>query len=244
MHAQPAIGQHDRSIDAARQAYRLLDLFCGAGGASMGYYLAGFDVTGVDIDPQPDYPFRFVQGDALAYLAAHGHEFDVIGASPPCQVHSPVSAYSNRVRRRVLVDLLPQTRAAVMSLGRPYVIENVATQSAGMAGQAVLCGSMFGLDVYRHRAFESSTLIMLPPHEKHRRAAIRNGYLPTPDRPVMTITGRNGHHSRAWQRAAATAMGTPWITTLNGVCEAIPPAYTRFVGEQLIMQLDRPATTP
>jgi DNA (cytosine-5)-methyltransferase 1 len=213
---------------------RLLDLFCCAGGAGMGYHLAGFDVTGVDIDAQPDYPFTFHHGDALTFVAAHGHEFDAIHASPPCQAHSPVSHLSRRTRRRELPDLLPQTRAVLLATGRPYVIENVHTRSAALAAPLVLCGAMFGLDIYRHRGFETSLpLLAIPPHPRHNRRATRNGYLPTPDAPVMTITGRNGHHAKAWQRKAAEVMGTPWITGLNQICEAIPPAYTRFLGEQL-----------
>lgn len=200
----------------------------------MGYHLAGFDVVGVDVELQPDYPFEFHQGDAIEFAKRYGHGFDVIHASPPCQTHSPISAYSNKVRRRELIDLLPETRAALTASGRPYVIENVHTASAALIDPIVLCGASFGLDVYRHRGFESSMLLGAPRHVRHARLAMRNGYLPTAERPVMTITGRNGHHSRAWQRKAAEVMGTPWITSLNQVCEAIPPAYTWWVGLQLL----------
>lgn len=213
---------------------RLLDLFCCAGGAGMGYHLAGFEVTGVDIEPQPLYPFPFIQGDAIEYTKAHGHEYDIIHASPPCETHTPISHYSNKVRKRVLVDLLPQTREVLVAVGKPYILENVNTQSAGLINPTILCGAMFGLDVYRHRGFESTLPLFAPAHVRHTRRAMRNGYLPTADRPVMTVTGRNSHHSKAWREAAARALGIPWVTTLNQVCEAIPPVYTLFLGGQAI----------
>jgi DNA (cytosine-5)-methyltransferase 1 len=214
----------------------ILDLFCCAGGAAVGYHRAGFDVVGIDIEPQPDYPFEFHQGNALTLgrdLLASGR-FAAIHASPPCQTHSPISHYSNKVRRRELVDLLPETRELVAEARLPYVIENVHTRSAALRAPVVLCGSLFGLDVFRHRGFESNVPMLGPAHQRHTRLAMRNGYLPTAERPVLTITGRNGHHSKAWRVAAAAAMGTPWITTLNQVCEAIPPAYTEHIGEQLL----------
>lgn len=218
---------------------KLLDLFCGGGGAGAGYHYAGFDVTGVDIDAQPEYPFIFHEGDALEYLAAHGHEYDAIHASPPCQTHSPLNHYKNKTRPTI--DLLPETRAALTATGRPYVIENVNTKSAGLKGALILCGTMFGLKLFRHRGFET-TLPMLatPSHPKHRQTAVQNGYLPTLQRPFMSIHGRNGHHSKAWVKMAAETMGIPWVTALNQVCEAIPPAYTQFIGEQLISYLKGP----
>jgi len=209
----------------------LLDLFCGAGGAAMGYHRAGFDVIGVDIEPQPHYPFPFHQGDALAVVDLF--RFDAIHASPPCQTRTPVSAYSNRVRRRELVNLTPQTRDLLASSGRPYVIENVPQED--LVDPIELCAQTFGLKMYRHRRFELSGFKVEPPaHQPHTTRVMRNGYLPTVDRPYMTITGRNGHHSIAWRIKAAEYMGTPWIESLNGVCEAIPPAYTEHIGRELI----------
>ena len=224
--------------------YRLLDLFSGAGGAGMGYHRAGFEVVGVDIAPQPHYPFEFHQADALEYLADHGHEFDAIHASPPCQAFTPLSALPRAGEKNAPVDLIGPTRAALAAATVPYVIENVP--QAPIANRSdlfgrhglTLCGTMFGLRVYRHRDFETSFGIDQPAHPRHRHLAMRAGYLPTEERPFMSIHGRGGHNSKAWVKAAANALGTPWIDSLDPVCEAIPPAYTEFIGVQLIAHLD------
>lgn len=135
---------------------RLLDLFCGAGGAAMGYHRAGFDVTGVDIKPQPHYPFEFVQADALEYCAAHGHEFDVIHASPPCQAYTgmrniTISRFGAAPEHPDLVD---DTRRALRATGRHWIIENV--QNSPIDTHIILCGVSLGLpELARHRHFES-----------------------------------------------------------------------------------------
>jgi DNA (cytosine-5)-methyltransferase 1 len=122
------------------------------------------------------------------------------------------------------------------------VIENVAYHRTGLSDPLTLCGASFGLIVYRHRWFEFGGGWVKPPapeHRPHSRLTMRNGYLPDADRPMMTITGRNGHHSKAWVRAAANAMGTYWLANnLNSVCEAIPPAYTQYIGSAF-MERDR-----
>jgi DNA (cytosine-5)-methyltransferase 1 len=128
---------------------KLLDLFSCAGGAAMGYHRAGFEVVGVDISPQPRYPFEHHVGDALEYLAAHGHEFDAVHASPPCQTHTAYGRSDTVGWVERYQDFLPQTRAALIELGKPYVIENVV--GAPMDAPFQLCGSSFGLDVRRHR---------------------------------------------------------------------------------------------
>lgn len=131
---------------------RLLDLCCKAGGTSQGYHDAGFDVTGVDIDPQPRYPFTFIQADALDFLAAHGHEFDAIAASWPCQRFTT----AQRIRGNTHPDLITPGRALLNATGRPWVMENV--EGAPLRNPITLCGAMFpGLRVYRHRLFEAST---------------------------------------------------------------------------------------
>lgn len=122
-----------------RQALRLLDLFCGAGGAGEGYRRAGFEVVGVDIKPQPKNPHRFIQGDALEYLAEHGGEYDAIHASPPCQAHCDLKHMWNAKDNP---DLIGPTRELLQKIGRPYIIENV--EGAPLISPIILCGTMFG----------------------------------------------------------------------------------------------------
>lgn len=200
---------------------RLLDLFCCQGGASAGYVQAGFDVVGVDIDPQPRYPYRFVQGDAVAYLAAHGAEFDAIHASPPCQ------GYSNaqRIQQRDHPMLIEVVRDLLTGLGRPWVIENV--MGAPLVDPVLLCGTMFGLRTYRHRIFESSVPIPEPLHFEHTQRQIKMG------RPV-----REGDFYQAVGNFSNVAyarkdMGVPWMNR-DGIRECIPPVYARHVGASLL----------
>lgn len=226
---------------------RLLDLFAGAGGAAMGYHRVGFDVVGVDIETQPRYPFEFHQGDALEFVAEHWRGFDAIHASPPCQRFSRLAYYQPETIDGKYTDLIVPTRSALRATGRPYVIENVPP--APLLDPVTLCGCMFpGLMVYRPRLFEANFLISAPPARPHDELCVRNGYLPTPDRPRMSIHG--GKHSRAWQRKACEVMGVPWMAvpvdapverTKQGIrelCEAIPPAYTEYVGAQLMAVLE------
>jgi DNA (cytosine-5)-methyltransferase 1 len=204
----------------------------------MGYAQAGFDVTGVDSNPQPNYPFQFVQADALTLDMAFLQSFDAIHASPMCQAHSPLNAYN----KKVYPDQIAATRAMMLAAGRPYVIENVV--QAPLLSPVVLCGSMFGLRVYRHRGFEASFLITVLPHPRHLQTCARNGYLPK-DQQFMTISG--GKHSEAWRIRAAAEMGVPWTRTIREVCESIPPAYTHHIGVQLMKRLagtDRAARSP
>jgi DNA (cytosine-5)-methyltransferase 1 len=142
---------------------RLLDLFSGAGGCAMGYHRAGFDVVGVDNRTQPRFPFAFVQADALEYLAAHGQEYDAIHASPPCQAYSRATAW--RGKRSAHPDLIDATRTALLTTGRPYVIENVQEARFRLREPLMLCGSFFGLRIRRHRYFEAPSLpfVLLPP---------------------------------------------------------------------------------
>lgn len=205
----------------------LLDLFCGAGGAAVGYDRAGFDVVGVDIHPQPNYPFQFVQDDALRYVRRRGHRFDAIHASPPCQRYCAPSQYNGN--RESYPDWVDGTRMTLAMTGKPWVIEN--TPGAPLVNPTILCGTMFGLRVYRHRLFESSEALTAPNHPKHGPRCSRNGVIPRLDQ-YMTITG--GKHSKAWVRSAAGAMACGWMHTVHEVCEAIPPAYTEWIGKQLI----------
>jgi DNA (cytosine-5)-methyltransferase 1 len=207
---------------------KLLDLFCGAGGAGMGYHRAGFDVAGVDIAPMPRYPFEFHQGDALEYLTAHGHEFDVIHASPPCQAYSVTQKLAGKAHPM----LIEPVRAALITTGKPYIIENV--KGAPLRDPVMLVGSMFGLRTMRPRLFECSfpvPFVLLPPapakHAKMGRLA-KHG-------EMMHIAGKAGRHGVKQQWA--DAMGIDWMSVLE-LAQAIPPAYTEWIGQQLMMQLE------
>ncbi len=188
---------------------RMLDLFCGAGGCAMGYHRAGFEVVGVDIKPQKRYPFEFIQADALSFLREHGHEYDAIHASPPCQAYAAVTRWRGRSSKHP--DLLGVVREAMPWTGTLWVIENV--REAPLSG-LVLCGTMFGLPVRRHRVFESNVLLWLPSATcKHRST----------DLPFM----------HKGERAFADAMGCQWMSNIEAR-QAIPPAYTEFLGKQLL----------
>jgi DNA (cytosine-5)-methyltransferase 1 len=209
---------------------KLLDLFCGAGGAGMGYSLAGFDVTGVDINPQPRYPFRFVQGDAIEHLRAHGHAYDAIHASPPCQAYTPLGALHPD---KTYPDLVAATRDLLLDLDIPWVIENVMAAPLSKTRSIRLCGGMFGLRTYRHRRFEHSPEYPLtqPPHAPHvaRTATKRRRELWDQGWHV-SITGDVGTY------VGPEAMGIDWMSG-NEMCEAIPPAYTEVVGRQFLAHL-------
>lgn len=205
---------------------RLLDLYCCAGGAAMGYYQAGFDVVGVDIDPQPNYPFEFVQGDALKFLLEHHHEFVAYHGSPPCQ------AFTNaqRIQGNDHPDFIGATRAAFDLIGKPWVIENVP--GAPLREPIELCGAMFdGLRTYRHRLFETSFPVAAPCHPRHVCATTKMGRPPR-DGEFMHVVGNFSGVARARE-----AMGIDWMTR-DELREAIPPAYTEFVGRQLMASLE------
>jgi DNA (cytosine-5)-methyltransferase 1 len=216
---QPSLGCPLESLTAGP---RLLDLFCGAGGAGMGYHRAGFDVTGVDIKPQPRYPFRFVQADALEYLRAHGHEYDAVHASPPCQAYSVMRSRHRHITHPRLYEA---TRDVLRAVCRLWVIENVIGAPADHA--IVLCGATFGLRVYRHRSFESSHLLLAPPHGPHLIRCARQGTRARPDQFVV-VTG-----NCCGVAQARLAMGIDWMVR-DELSQAIPPAYTEFIGRQLL----------
>jgi DNA (cytosine-5)-methyltransferase 1 len=223
----------------------LLDLFCGAGGAAMGYHRAGFDVIGVDIKPQPRYPFTFFRADAtrptlilsdpLVESLFRLDEFAAIHASPPCQRYSDLAKRNGNADD--WPDLVGPTRELLRATGLPYVIENV--EGAPLIDPVTLCGTMFpGLRVLRHRLFESNIPLTAPPHGDHplvfthdKRKA-HHGKLDQ-DTSFVQVTG-GGNATVANKRSA---MGIDWM---NGheLNEAIPPAYTEFIGRQLIDQLE------
>ena len=285
---------------------RLLDLFCGGGGAAWGYHLAGFDdIVGVDNRPQPHYPFRFEQGDALECLAAHGQEYDAVHASPPCQAYSALKHLARGDHPKLIEDV----RGALQATGRPYVIENVV--GAPLHFPLMLCGSMFGLEtdcgaqLRRHRLFESSVLLMAPGHCRHgeQRADTISACGDTPHNPrlwraeqrgmkpatisihgdpprdrrnrwgkkrtimvvgatprdpaaervkykTITVTGstpqqnaeRNMIRETFSIEQARKAMGIDWRMPMRELSQAIPPAYTHWIGRQLMQWLERKET--
>jgi len=208
---------------------RLLDLFSCEGGAGMGYYRAGFAVVGVDLHPQPRYPFEFHQGDALEYLAAHGHEFDVIHASPPCQGYSVTQSIHGNEYPLMIEDV----RAALQATGKPYVIENVP--GAPLLNPVELCGVMFGLKVYRHRLFETNPFMLAPPHTPHPVGSTTNsaGAYSSFANGATHISVA-GHNFR--RQDAIIAMDIDWMSK-HGLAQAIPPAYTEYLGGYLMQAI-------
>jgi DNA (cytosine-5)-methyltransferase 1 len=238
---------------------RLLDLYCGGGGAAMGYYRAGFDVVGVDHVEQPRYPFPFVLADALAYLDddLEAGAFDVVHASPPCQF---ATDYVRHGRVRESPNLLRATRDLLDATDLPYVLENVEKARPWLRDPLLVCGSMFDppMDVQRHRLFESNVALEPPAWPcRHklwaadrypgggsvrsaRKAERRTGRaIAEPSRYLVRRTVEVG----TWDipvPVQARAMGIDWLTR-EELSEAIPPAYTQFLGEQLLERLARSA---
>jgi DNA (cytosine-5)-methyltransferase 1 len=200
---------------------RLLDLFCGAGGVAVGYAKAGFEVVGVDILRQPHYPFSFVQADAVLFPL---DGFDVVHASPPCQRYSICQNFLQRIE--AYPDLVPVMRRRLLQWGGLWVIENVP--GAPMEHGVVLCGSMFGLGVLRHRYFESSVLLF-PPGSCHHAGSVKDG-------TYISVFGKGG---RGFTRERGSqAMGIDWMT-IEEMRQAIPPAYTEWLGQQLLHVYER-----
>ena len=208
----------------------LLDLFCGAGGAAMGYHRAGFDVVGVDINPQPNYPFEFIQEDALKVLDSNDWDgIDVIHASPPCQHYTKLATGTNSNRGNH-PDLINEVRELLIRADLPYVIENV--DGSKVRRDITLCGEMFGLAVIRHRHFESNVSLEVLPHKPHRGRCKRREHGQRYEGPYFGVYGHGGGRDGSvtdWQKA----MDIPWITSRKELVEAIPPAYTMYIGAQL-----------
>jgi DNA (cytosine-5)-methyltransferase 1 len=207
--------------------YRLLDLYCCAGGASFGYEQAGFEVVGVDIEPQPKYRGTFIQSDAIEYLREHWQEFDAIHASPPCQSYS-TSSMQFRLNGKVYPDLIEATRIELIKTSKPYIIENVP--GSPLIDPVELCGTMFGLRTYRHRLFESNFKIDVPEHPKHINKNAKMGRRAKPDEFIQYV----GHFSGV--QIVAEMTGLTWLGQYE-LAQSIPPAYTKFIGEQLISYL-------
>jgi len=213
---------------------KLLDLFSCAGGAGYGYSLAGFDVTGVDIDPQPRYPFKFIQADAVEYLREHGHEYDAIHASPPCQAFSAMRHMPDAKEHPELIEPI---RDLLGGFDVPWVIENVV--GAPLNDAMVLCGTMFGLgaagfSLQRHRQFETNFDIEAPRECNHDKPTIGiyGGHVRCRSTKFWRNTGADfpGYDKKAL--AVESMGGTHWMT-MNQMSEAIPPAYTEYIGQTM-----------
>ena len=219
---------------------RLLDLFCGAGGAAVGYHRAGFDVTGVDNRPQPRYPFTFIQADAMTFPL---DGFDAIHASPPCQAFTQMSARwrGKGTKADIHPDLLTPTLAILRTLGLPYIVENVQGAKAHMRATLVLHGGMFRLGVHRPRLFEANVLILavrtpqtLSPLGVY--GAKPDGHTTYRYRDNGNYKGKSLIRTAKSVEEAREAMGIDWMTW-DEIREAIPPAYTEYIGAQLMDHL-------
>lgn len=216
--------------------FRLLDLFSGAGGAAKGYHDAGFDVTGVDLLPQKNYPFEFIQADALTFPL---EGFDVIHASPPCQEYSKSRYLRHATAPHIepTPKLIAPIRQRLEASGLPWIIENVAFSDLPDALE--LCGSMFGLPIRRHRWFSSSILLFAPGPCKHTDSCINpvggkiRGYGTLASTTTYRDSKGNERKRESYLRleVGQKAMGIDWMTMAE-LSQAIPPAYTRWVGAQ------------
>ena len=219
---------------------KALDLFCRAGGSSKGLQLAGFDVTGVDIDPQPEYPFRFVQADALAYDL---RGYDLIIAGPKCQRWSQATRQSGDPSQ--YPDQIMPLRERLIANGAPFIIENVL--GAPLRDPVMLCGAMFGLGVVRHRLFECSFPIERPTHPKHKGSLVTGEYVTVAGNggvPAWTMKERErrglprhipGEMTlQRWQQA----MGIDWMSRGN-LTQAIPPAFFEWLGVRARAHIER-----
>ncbi|MGW2397053.1 SAM-dependent methyltransferase [Kitasatospora sp. NPDC001664] len=208
----------------------VLDAFCCQGGAGMGYHLAGYRVLGIDQAEQHRYPFEFVQGDAVAFIAEYGHLFGLVHASPPCQRYTRCQ----KIRQREHPDLIAPTRTALEATGRPWVIENVEEAREELRNPVMLCGAAFGLRTYRHRLFETGGGLRLTPpaHPEHTARTAKMGR-PVGEGEFMHVVGNFSNVPLARSEAV---MGMPWATR-DGLREAIPPAYTELIGRQALAQL-------
>lgn len=221
----------------------LLDLFCCAGGSAVGYHRAGFRVIGIDINPQPNYPFEFIQADAIRVLEdlvtlGHFNTFvpAVVHTSPPRQCSTALTKGTNKNNGKTYVNLIPPTRELLAQLPDdiPTVIENV--NGAALRRDLTLCGEMFGLGVLRHRHFETNFPIAQPAHIPHRgrvRGWRHGEYF---DGPYLAVYGEGGGKGtvREWQ----DAMGIQHTHVRKEIAEAIPPAYSKYIGEQILAHLN------
>jgi len=220
---------------------KALDLFCGAGGAAMGLHRAGFkEIVGIDINPQPDYPFEFIRGDALNGILVQ--DFDLIWASPPCQRFTTATFHC----RSRYPDLIRPTREYLEKSGKPFIIENVP--QAPIRKDLILCGVMFGLRVYRHRHFEIHGFrVEQPRHPQHLRKVYDGGMVCVVDAKPITTYGSNKLKRRMlreklkkirgkvdYLKLYQEVMEMQWVQDPAMISEAVPPAYSEYIGKEFI----------
>jgi DNA (cytosine-5)-methyltransferase 1 len=208
---------------------KALDLYCCGGGASVGLQKAGFDVTGVDIDLQKNYPYTFIQTNVLELSIDFLKEFDFIWASPPCQAHT-LAGTQWRKEGKVYPELIEPTRVMLEKAGRPYVIENVP--GAPIKQPIMLCGTMFGLRTYRHRLFETNFPVQIPIHMPHTHKNAKMGRKPKEGEYLQIV----GHFSGV--PLAREIMGLPSLNQYE-LAQAIPPDYSKYLAEQWIETVKR-----
>ncbi|MCK4384702.1 MAG: DNA cytosine methyltransferase [candidate division Zixibacteria bacterium] len=222
---------------------KAIDLFCGAGGSSVGLKQAGFDVEGIDIKEQAEYPFKFYCFDIFdewRFYNINPHRFDFIWASPPCQAYSMASQPAKAKGKRY-PDLIGKTRELLLKTGKPFVLENV--RQAPIRHDLVLDGTMFDLGVIRKRAFEVHGFEVSLILGKKRAGTIMDG-------SYISVVGRGAGSIRQSYRAYMDknglktirdayqhAMKIDWITDLKMLAEAVPPAYAKYIGEQFLRQI-------
>lgn len=216
---------------------RVLDLYCGGGGATKGLQRAGFHVTGVDFFNQPEYcGDDFILANAVQFALDHAHEYDFAWASPPCQGASTITPAAQRAKYRILIS---QTRKALMKARVPFAMENVPPmeKTGPMRSDLMLCGEMFGLRVVRHRIIECGGF--LPQTLRHVEhvgptkgagRAVRGTY--TTEGYYFPVYGTGGNKGtiEEWQ----SAMGIDWITDKVTLAEAIPPAYSQYIANEFL----------
>jgi len=203
---------------------KVIDLFCGAGGASIGLKQAGFNyILGIDINNQPEYPFEFIKSNVFDMDANFLRRFDFIWASPPCQKYTWASKkWQNRGKK--YPDYIKRTREMLLKVSKPFVLENVI--NAPLRKDLILCGEMFNLKVIRHRIFEIEGFQAEQPKHKKHKGTVRQGY-------YVTVAGHGGDGKaslKSWQEA----MKINWIADKKMLAEAVPPAYAKYIGEQFI----------
>ncbi|MFI5977938.1 DNA methylase [Streptomyces sp. NPDC051452] len=232
---QPTIIRRARALPST---FSVLDAYSCIGGATRGYRLAfpGCRIVGVDREAQPDYcGDDFHQGDAIEFIRAHGHEFDFIHASPPCQGEGAptkgTNARRNAVIGRTYPRLIAPTRAALEATGRPYVIENVA--GSEVRKDIRLCGEQFGLAVLMHRYFELGRWTAVQPaHPRHRGRVRGWRHGEYHDGPYVAAYGAGG--GKATVAEIRQAKGIDWSTDHLRLREALPPAYTEWLGRAFL----------